>query len=101
MSSKKGFKPNKGGGKFNHPKKQGANYATGGGGGGGCGSGNARPTGGMDAVGRKGGRGFDLTELSYPDDDDDRDEDEDDDGGKATTFDDAGICGWKAGAEKK
>ena len=99
MSSKKNVKPNKGGGKFNHPKKQGANHGSaGGGGGGGVGGGNARPSGAMEAVGRKGGRGFDLTELDYgPDDDDDHDDDD----GKATTFNDAGICGWKAGAEKK
>ena len=95
MSSKKGFKPNKGGGKFNHPKRQGATNGSGSGP-----TANTRPTGGMDAVGRKGGRGFDLTELSYPESDDDRDDDEEEDG-RATTFNDAGICGWKAGAEKK
>ena len=108
MSSKKGFKPNKGGGKFNQPKKPLTNNVGrgGGGGAGGGGVGIARPTGGMDAVGRKGGRGFDLTELSYPDDDDDdlhedNDDDEDHEDRGTTTFNDAGICGWKPGAEKK
>jgi hypothetical protein len=88
---KKKMGPNKGGGKFNHPKSRIQGLVGGG--------------GGEDGLGKKGSSKFDLTELYYgPDSDNDNDDSkndrDEDQGGDATSFS-GGVCAWKSATEKK